>query len=93
MAKAIEPFDLIYIDGSHRAADVLIDAVMSFQLLRIGGMMIFDDYIWTMEPQGQEDLLNMPKPAIDAFTSIFARKIRLHPFMPLYQVFLTKLCN
>lgn len=39
-------YDFIYIDGSHKAADVLEDAVLSFRLLKIGGLMIFDDYAW-----------------------------------------------
>ena len=29
--------------------------------------MIFDDYLWSMEPAGKQDPLNMPKPAIDSF--------------------------
>jgi predicted O-methyltransferase YrrM len=70
-------FDLIYIDGSHRAPDVLTDAVMSFPLLAVDGMMVFDDYLWTMERKGFEDLLNMPKPAVDAFTNLFMRQMRV----------------
>lgn len=41
-----EKFDLIYVDGSHYADDVLVDAVKSFNHLNVGGMMIFDDYLW-----------------------------------------------
>lgn len=39
-------YDFIYIDGSHKSADVLEDAVLSFRLLKVGGLMIFDDYAW-----------------------------------------------
>jgi predicted O-methyltransferase YrrM len=39
-------FDLIYVDGSHYANDVMVDAALSWALLRPGGMLIFDDYIW-----------------------------------------------
>lgn len=70
-------FDFIYIDGSHTAPDVLTDAIDAFRLLREGGVMIFDDYLWTMEKHGQEDSLNMPKPAIDAFVNLFQRRIQL----------------
>lgn len=70
-------FDFIYVDGSHTAPDVLSDAVDCFRLLRVGGAMIFDDYVWCMEPHGKEDLLNMPKMAIDAFVNINARKLQL----------------
>jgi predicted O-methyltransferase YrrM len=83
-------FDLVYVDGSHQAPDVLADAVLSFQLLRVGGMMIFDDYLWSMEPAGHEDSLNMPKPAIDAFVNIYQRKIRLLRGAPLHQLYAIK---
>jgi hypothetical protein len=39
-------FDLIYIDGSHFGDDVLIDAIKSYFLLKDGGILIFDDYLW-----------------------------------------------
>lgn len=83
-------FDLIYIDGSHQAADVLRDAVLSFDLLRVGGLMIFDDYLWCMEPVGQQDSLGMPKPAIDAFTNLYQRKLQVIPHCPVYQLYATK---
>lgn len=41
-----ESFDLIYIDGSHHTDDVIVDAIKGFELLKVGGIMIFDDYIW-----------------------------------------------
>ena len=40
-----ERFDFIYVDGSHRYADVLIDAFEGFDALKPGGIMIFDDYL------------------------------------------------
>lgn len=36
--------DLIYIDGSHLAKDVILDGFLSFQFLKEGGILIFDDY-------------------------------------------------
>lgn len=39
-----ERFDFIYVDGSHRSPDVIYDAILSFGLLKKGGIMIFDDY-------------------------------------------------
>ncbi|MEP7085050.1 MAG: class I SAM-dependent methyltransferase [Betaproteobacteria bacterium] len=83
-------FDLIYVDGSHQAADVLLDAVLSFQLLRLGGLLIFDDYLWSMEPVGTQDPLNMPKPAIDAFLNLYQRKIRVVSDAPLRQIYANK---
>ena len=84
-------FDLVYIDGSHTAPDVLLDAVLAFRLLRIGGIMILDDYLWTMEPQRSVDLLNTPKLAIDAFTSIYMRKLRILSDFPNSQCFIEKI--
>lgn len=69
-------FDLIYIDASHVACDVLTDAVLAWGLLNVSGMLIFDDYDWHIEPAGRQDPLNMPKPAIDAFALMFMRKIQ-----------------
>jgi len=69
-------FDLIYIDGSHLAPDVLSDATLSFPLLKVGGTMIFDDYLWRGR-LSQDDPLYGPKLAIDAFLNIYFRKMRI----------------
>ena len=63
-----ERFDLIYVDASHLALDVVVDASLAWQLLRGGGVIIFDDYRWT-SPLG-EDPFFRPGPAIDAFLSL-----------------------
>ena len=39
-------FDLIYIDGDHRASAVYLDGINSFKLCKSGGIIIFDDYSW-----------------------------------------------
>jgi predicted O-methyltransferase YrrM len=64
-------FDFIYIDGSHIAKDVLTDACMAWPLLKPKGLMVFDDYMWG----NPRDILHRPKPAIDAFTNIFAEEV------------------
>jgi predicted O-methyltransferase YrrM len=89
-SRRLGNFDLVHVDGSHQAPDVLMDAVLSFQLLRVGGLIIFDDYLWYMEPIGTQDLLNMPKLAIDSFTNIFQRKIRVIDGIPIYQLCVEK---
>ena len=95
IAAAEDPssFDLAYIDGSHQAPDVLVDAVLAFQLVRPGGLMIFDDYVWFMEPEGKHDAFNMPKPAIDAFVNVFQRKLHIVRGAPLYQLYVEKLSD
>ena len=41
-----EPFDLIYVDGSHNKSHVLADLVLADALLRIGGLLVVDDFEW-----------------------------------------------
>ena len=84
-------FDMLYVDGSHQAPHVLTDAVMGFHLVRNGGLMIFDDYLWSMEEMGKQDMFNMPKMAIEAFVNIFTRKAVLVRGAPVYQLFVTKI--
>lgn len=89
-AGAAQHFELIYIDGSHQAPDVLTDAVLAFQLLRVGGILIFDDYLWSHEGPGQQDFYNMPKPAVDAFVNIFQRRMTVIG-APLRQLYVRKI--
>jgi len=41
-----EEYDLIYIDGNHFSENVLKDAKNSFNRLKKGGIIIFDDFLW-----------------------------------------------
>jgi predicted O-methyltransferase YrrM len=77
-------FDFVYVDGSHETVDVLEDAVLSFRLLRRGGIMGFDDFKW--KDQAFPDAT--PKLAINAFLSIYGRKITV--LMKDYQVWIRK---
>ena len=60
-------YDVIFIDASHEAIDVLSDCILSWNLLKEGGILINDDYYW--------DLLNQehfrPKISIDSFINIY----------------------
>jgi predicted O-methyltransferase YrrM len=80
-------YDLIYVDGSHMAKDVITDAVMAFPLLKVGGLMIFDDYLWS-NPNSDSSVAS-PKIAIDAFTTIFRDQIQFIS-APLYQLYMVK---
>ena len=82
-------YDFVYIDGSHIASDVLTDAVLAFRLLREGGIMIFDDYTWRLGKEN--DILAVPKLAIDAFTTIFGRNLQILHDYPVEQFYLRKL--
>jgi predicted O-methyltransferase YrrM len=80
-----EQFDIIYIDGSHTIADVMLDATLGWQLLARGGLMIFDDY-WYRRPELGRAF--RPKLAIDAFVGAMAHDIEVLDVAT--QVFLRK---
>jgi len=61
-------YDIIFIDGNHTAPFVLADAVMAWFLLKDGGIMIFDDYLWTYN----KGKTLTPKLAVDCFTEVFS---------------------
>lgn len=84
-------FDMVYVDGSHESPDVLGDAVLGFHLLKVGGLMVFDDYVWGLG-LGADPVMS-PKFAIDSFSNIFGKKIQPHPWMPLCQIYFRKLSN
>ena len=76
LAKLIQrgdEFDFIYVDGSHTAPDVMTDACMAFGLLKQGGIMLFDDYLWKDVP----GILHRPKLAVDLFVTLFSEKAEL----------------
>jgi predicted O-methyltransferase YrrM len=87
-----ESFDIIYIDGSHSADDVLADAVLAWELLKVGGLLLLDDYWWV----GPDDSRPFPEelrpgPAIDAFVTAYRNEIEvIHRH---YQVVLRKKRN
>jgi predicted O-methyltransferase YrrM len=69
-------FDFIYIDGSHMAKDVLVDSVLAWDLLKPGGLVIFDDYNW-YGPRSWLVSNYTPKIAINAFVQIFSPYLEL----------------
>lgn len=70
----LDSFDFYYVDGSHIAADVLADVVLGWDLVKEGGIIIFDDYGWGVY-QDQPRL--HPKLAVDSFLEIYHDKIQL----------------
>ncbi len=68
-----DDYDVIYIDGSHRAADVQADASLSWPLLKRGGIIIFDDYLWSPDYPPEE----RPQMAIDNFLIDFSSQIEI----------------
>jgi predicted O-methyltransferase YrrM len=70
--KYEEKFDFIYIDGDHRADPVYNDGVLSFELCKPNGYILFDDYEW-----GSEFGNDAPKIGIDKFLNTYKDKIQV----------------
>lgn len=66
-------YDVIYVDGSHEASAVLMDALLSWTLLKPGGLLLFDDYRWEPEKKPSQ----RPQMAIDLFLESFAGRFEL----------------
>lgn len=62
--------DFAYIDGDHQAWTVLNDAVAVWSMLKVGGIMIFDDYSYR-NPPGEAQC----HVGIDAFLAAYAEKL------------------
>ena len=83
-----ESFDIIYIDGGHTADNVLADLVLSWDLLKPGGIVILDDYGWKNKEFPDE---LRPQVAVDAF--ITANRNYLVVVHRGYQAILKKLAG
>ena len=64
----------------------------AFHLLRVGGLLILDDYLWMDDATKGKDILNLPKIAIDLFMNIFHRKLMIYR-APLYQLYARKIAE
>lgn len=65
--------DLIYIDGDHRAGEVLTDLVLSWKLLNVGGIIMCDDSTsWRfMDKNGACSPHMSPRMAIEMFIGCY----------------------
>jgi len=63
-------FDFIYIDGSHKCLDVYLDAILAWRLLRKGGILGFDDYLFNKNVP-----LDSPYEAINHFLKSVPHKV------------------
>lgn len=70
-----EAFDFIYLDASHYTWDVFSDLAVSFRLLKVGGVLICDDYEYQPYPKTPRVEWIVPKRAIDAFETCYGPKV------------------
>lgn len=68
-----EFFDVIYVDGSHFADDVLADGIAAWRLLKQDGILIFDDFLWC----GYERARANPAWAINLFLKYHKGEYRI----------------
>ena len=66
-------YDIVYIDGSHFASDVLEDAVLCWRVTKLNGIIIFDDYDCVFPDRQPQNTKN----GIDAFRLAFNTKLKL----------------
>lgn len=80
-------FDLIYIDGSHHSDDVLVDAIKAFEMLKVDGLLIFDDYFWKHYTR----TIDNPCGAINAFIRLKSHQLEVVCFD--YQLIIRKITS
>ena len=84
--------DLIYIDGDHNADQVLIDLVLSYLLLPVGGVILCDDSVnWSYGRDGQFSIQHTPRLAVDSFIHCYWDKVIQVPLSVNTQVAIKKL--
>jgi len=79
-----DKYDLVYIDGSHHVDDVIVDAVKAFEMIKEGGLLIFDDYFWHY----YDNTIDNPSGAINAFLRMKKHQLKIICFD--YQLVLQK---
>ena len=57
-------FDFIYVDASHKCLDCFADCIISWKLLKKGGIMGIDDYMYNI---GFNDMLEIPFEGVNRF--------------------------
>ena len=68
-------FDFIYIDGSHNGEDILSDAIEAFKILKVNGLMFFDDFL-----QHDDNRILQSYVGIDKFLSLYSEYLKIEYF-------------
>lgn len=86
-------FDFIYVDGSHEAPDVLFDALLAHRLVKVGGVIVFDDYLWSPSEEKEDDHYLLVKPAVDHYVNTYQRKLKVLQNLHQFQLYVKKLAD
>ncbi|HEX2900444.1 MAG TPA: class I SAM-dependent methyltransferase [Bacteroidia bacterium] len=73
LRRFVGELDFLYVDGLHSSMGCLRDMVLGFEALKVGGVMVVDDYPWEVLPKETD----RPKIAVDAFMKCYAEEIEL----------------
>ncbi len=68
-----ESYDVAYIDGCHKATSALQDAILSWRVVKVGGLIIFDDYEFTFPDNPEQNT----KIGIDLFLEMFSSQLEV----------------
>jgi hypothetical protein len=73
LRQAGAEFDLVYVDGCHERESVMMDSVLAWGMLKLGGMLIWDDYT-----DYKDDMANWERPtsAVDGFLVAYAQEFQ-----------------
>jgi hypothetical protein len=63
-------YDFAYIDASHTAYGTLEDAILVHPLIKTGGIIIFDDYLW--KDPSRTSPTDSPELGIDCFYNVYS---------------------
>lgn len=84
-------YDLIYVDGSHKLIDVIVDLYLSWSLLKKNGIMIIDDYLFNINKLNYDNkhIIDTIKYSVDSFLKNIQGQYKLLKMN--YRVFLQKI--
>jgi predicted O-methyltransferase YrrM len=71
--QPLQGFEIILVDGDHSASAVYQDAALAWGLLKKGGVMIFDDFLWGQDRPDKEK----PFVPLEAFLKSFEGQIEV----------------
>lgn len=82
-----ETYDFIYIDASHKSDDTFVDAYYCHRMLKVGGILIFDDFAWK-DPNAPHEV-DSPEFGVRVFCQLYSNQYRV--IFSGYQIGLQKM--